>query len=395
MWTERQEYDSESGFRGRLLRRLGSLDYLQIFAMFSLLGVGLIFIRSIALQHGTLSAMSFFYKQLIWIAAGSCGWLLTSSLDYRRVEFKVLGVLFYLASVALLVVVLFFGVRVYDAVRWLDIRPLGLRLQPSELSKLGLTLLLSAMFSTRLFKIDSFFCLGLGVAAVAVPFGLTVIEPDLGSALILLPIFLGIVFCAGLKWRYIFLAISAAVLFGGAALINETMRIHPLLKEYQRARIQVFLNPERDLTGRGYNQYQAKLAVGSGGLLGKGIGEGTQNQLGFLPATISNNDFIFSVIAEEVGFLGCLGLLGLYLLLFYSILRSAFLCQDCYGRYLGVGICAIIFTHMFINIGMSLGVTPVTGLSLPFVSYGGSFIMTGMTSLGIMQSVYQYGRDED
>ena len=227
-------------------------------------------------------------------------------------------------------------------------------------------------------------------ATVALPFLLIVREPDLGSSLILLPIFVVILFTAGLKWRYILLAGLTAGILGGAAVLNEAMQIRPMLKEYQRDRIRVFLNPELDRTDTGYNSYQARLAVGSGGLTGKGIGEGTQNTLGFLPQTVSNNDFIFSVIAEEVGFLGCLLLIAAYLALFYSIIRTAFLTTDPFGRYLAVGIGSIIFSHCFINIGMSIGLAPVTGLSLPFVSYGGSFMLMGLAACGLLQSVYRY-----
>ena len=286
--------------------------------------------------------------------------------------------------------VFFIGVKVYGATRWLSIAPLGMRLQPSEFCKLALVMVLSAMFASPMFKVNRLPCLLLGAGTVALPFVLIVREPDLGSALILLPIYLAILFTAGLKWRYILLAGVAISILGGVVVLNEAMQFRPMLKEYQRDRIRVFLNPELDRTDTGYNSYQARLAVGSGGLTGKGIGEGTQNTLGFLPQTVSNNDFIFSVIAEEVGFLGCLLLLAAYLALFYSIIRTAFLTVDPFGRYLAVGIAGIFFTHCFINIGMSIGLAPVTGLSLPFVSYGGSFMLMGLAACGLLQSVYRY-----
>ena len=202
--------------------------------------------------------------------------------------------------------VFFIGVKVYGATRWLSIAPLGMRLQPSEFCKLALVMVLSAMFASPKIKVNRLPCLLLGAGTVALPFVLIVREPDLGSALILLPIYLAILFTAGLIWRYILLAGVAISILGGAVELNEAMQFRPMLKEYQRDRIRVFLNPELDSTDTGYNSYQARLAGGSGGLTGKGIGEGTQNTLGFLPQTVSNNDFIFSVIAEEVGFLGCL-----------------------------------------------------------------------------------------
>lgn len=381
---------SRSGFRPRLADFASGIDFIQIGALLCLIGTGLLFIYSTGAQIGGDHAASFFFRQLRWIGAGGILWLFCSLIDYRKIQYRILAVLFYLVTIVLLVLVFFIGVKVYGATRWLSIAPLGMRLQPSEFCKLALVMVLSAMFASPMFKVNRLPCLLLGAGTVALPFVLIVREPDLGSALILLPIYLAILFTAGLKWRYILLAGVAISILGGAVVLNEAMQFRPMLKEYQRDRIRVFLNPELDRTDTGYNSYQARLAVGSGGLTGKGIGEGTQNTLGFLPQTVSNNDFIFSVIAEEVGFLGCLLLLAAYLALFYSIIRTAFLTVDPFGRYLAVGIGSILFTHCFINIGMSIGLAPVTGLSLPFVSYGGSFMLMGLAACGLLQSVYRY-----
>lgn len=381
---------SRSGFRPRLADFAAGIDFIQIGALLCLIGTGLLFIYSTGAQIGGDHAASFFFRQLRWIGAGGILWLFCSLIDYRKIQYRILAVLFYLVTIVLLVLVFFIGVKVYGATRWLSIAPLGMRLQPSEFCKLALVMVLSAMFASPMFKVNRLPCLLLGAGTVALPFVLIVREPDLGSALILLPIYLAILFTAGLKWRYILLAGVAISILGGAVVLNEAMQFRPMLKEYQRDRIRVFLNPELDRTDTGYNSYQARLAVGSGGLTGKGIGEGTQNTLGFLPQTVSNNDFIFSVIAEEVGFLGCLLLLAAYLALFYSIIRTAFLTVDPFGRYLAVGIAGIFFTHCFINIGMSIGLAPVTGLSLPFVSYGGSFMLMGLAACGLLQSVYRY-----
>ena len=381
---------SRSGFRPRLADFASGIDFIQIGALLCLIGTGLLFIYSTGAQIGGDHAASFFFRQLRWIGAGGILWLFCSLIDYRKIQYRILAVLFYLVTIVLLVLVFFIGVKVYGGTRWLSIAPLGMRLQPSEFCKLALVMVLSAMFASPMFKVNRLPCLLLGAGTVALPFVLIVREPDLGSALILLPIYLAILFTAGLKWRYILLAGVAISILGGAVVLNEAMQFRPMLKEYQRDRIRVFLNPELDRTDTGYNSYQARLAVGSGGLTGKGIGEGTQNTLGFLPQTVSNNDFIFSVIAEEVGFLGCLLLLAAYLALFYSIIRTAFLTVDPFGRYLAVGIAGIFFTHCFINIGMSIGLAPVTGLSLPFVSYGGSFMLMGLAACGLLQSVYRY-----
>lgn len=200
---------------------------------------------------------------------------------------------------------------------------------------------------------------------------------------------MGVVFLGGLKWRYMIIGATLFATIASVEFVNEYKGYYPLLKPYQWQRIMVFFDPERDLQNRGYNQYQARLAVGSGGITGKGVGQGTQNTLGFLPKSVSNNDFIFSVIAEETGFIGSLTLLLLYGLLLYSVMRSAIRAPDDFGKYLGGTIGVLLFVHIFVNIGMSAGITPVTGLSLPLVSYGGSFIVLTMSSLGIMQSIYR------
>ena len=364
-----------------------SLDKLQIFTILFLSGVGLLFIYSTGVQAGY--GAGFFRRQLVWLAAGSVCYVVCSLPDLRDPRYRVLAALAYLLALALLVLVLIpgVGIRVYGATRWLSAGPL--RIQPSEFAKLALILALSAVFSSMAFRVDRLSGVLTGAVVTGMPFALIVVEPDLGSALVCVPIFLSMLFCAGLKWRFILIGVFAAVLLGSAVVLNETMRVRPLLTDYQRARILSFLDPERDRAGSGYNAYQAKLAVGSGGLTGKGVGEGTQNTLGFLPQTVANNDFIFSVIAEETGFFGALALISGYVLLLYSVMRTAFLSSDMFCRSLCVGVAAMIFTHMFVNIGMSIGVTPITGLSLPLVSRGGSFTVISMTALGLVQAVHR------
>ncbi len=365
----------------------GGPDWWQIASFLFLAGTGLIFIYSTGVQIDTPAASGFFWKQLVWLGVGAGLGITAAGLNYRAAYFRVFSVIFYFFVIGLLILVPLVGVKVYGATRWLDV--FGLRIQPSELAKLSLILLLGVMFSTPMFNVNRLRCLLLSLAALGLPFALIAIEPDLGSAVILLPLYLAIVFCAGLKARYILAAAAVAVVLGGTAVICEVFNYRPILRDYQRDRIKIFLNPESDRSGRGHNAYQARLAVGSGGLFGKGIGEGTQNTLGFLPQTVSNNDFIFSVIAEETGFFGCMLLICGYLALLGSIFRTALCAPDAFGRYIAVGIGTVFFTHAFVNIGMSIGLTPITGLSLPFVSYGGSFTAMGMLALGILQSIYR------
>ena len=365
-------------------------DYLQIISLGCLAAAGLIFIYSIGEQIGSDAAAVFFEKQIQWLCVGSVLWLAASFVDVKSRVFSLLSILFYIVSAILLALVLVVGTEVFGATRWLSI--FGFRLQPSELAKPALSLILGVIFSQL--SVNSWKGFLLGAAVTAIPFLLILKEPDLGSAAILIPVYVGIVFVSRLRWKYVLLSAAGALLIGGAAVANEAMKFKPLLKDYQRDRIMVFLNPERDRLHRGYNAYQARIAVGSGSWTGKGIGQGTQNKLGFLPHTVSNNDFIFSVIAEETGFFGCTLLLAGYLLLLTSILRTAYLAGDPLGRSFAVGTGVVIFSHVFINIGMSIGITPVTGLPLPMVSYGGSSLMTTMASMGLLQAIYRK-RPED
>ena len=205
-------------------------------------------------------------------------------------------------------------------------------------------------------------------------------QPDLGTALILLPVVGFTAFAARLKWRYLIILGAIALIILPAAYFS--------LKDYQRDRIMVFLDPERDPQNRGWNQLQAEMAIGSGGFTGKGFMQSTQNPMGYLPQTVSNSDFIFPVIAEETGFIGSLFVVLMFMLLLFSVLRTALLAADDFGRYLCVGVATVIFFHSVINIGMSIRLTPVTGLPLPLISYGGTFLVAMLVYLGIVHSIY-------
>ena len=368
-----------------------NLDYIQLFAMLGLLGIGLIFIYSTGSAYGIRGTFAF-YRQLQWIGLGGILWLAASLINYRSADFRFLTIPIYISVVILLILTLKFGTRVYGATRWIAIG--SIRIQPSEFAKLAMILLLSVVFAVPRFDVNRWKGILISLLIFIPPFFLVAKEPDLGSSVVMIPAYLGIVFCAGLKWRYILVSSLIVLLIGGAAVLNETMQIRPFLRAYQRDRIKVFLNPESDRLHRGYNAYQARLAVGSGGVFGKGIGKGEQNNLGFLPHTVANNDFIFSVVAEETGFAGALLLILLYGFLLYSIWRTAYYAAEPLGRYIAVGIGCVMIYHIFVNIGMCIGVAPVTGVPLPFVSYGGSFMLTIMAACGVLQSIYRHRRIE-
>ena len=363
---------------------LRKLDYLQLVTVGILLTVGLIFIRSIGGQIGSETALNYFPQQLKWIVVGFAVYAGFSLIDYRSIQCRIAALVLYGCCVVLLITVLVWGKEINNASRWLVLG--NFRLQPSEPAKFAIITVLAILFGSTGWqqrRLPTFFAT---LLAVGVPFLLIVVEPDLGSAMMLVPIYFAMIFVAGLKWRYIVMVTVAALIAAGVGIWDFTREKPVLLRSYQRDRIRVFLDPKYDIQNRGHQPYQARLGVGSGGAYGKGIGNGTQNALGFLPQMAAHNDFIFSVIAEETGFVGVFGLLMLYVLLFYSILRTAFFAPP-YGRLLATGVAVLLFFHVFINIGMSMGVTPVSGLSLPLVSYGGSFMVITMAALGLVQSV--------
>lgn len=360
------------------------LDYLQLAAVGILLTAGLVFIRSIGGQIGSETALNFFPQQLKWIAVGLVVYFGFAVIDYRSVQCRIAALALYLFCLFLLVAVLLWGKEINHASRWLIFG--NFRLQPSEPAKFAIITMLAVLFGSTGWKERRLQTFLLTVPTVGIPFWLIVKEPDLGSALMLLPIYFAMIFVAGLKWRYIVVVTVIAVIVSGIGIWDFTREKPLLLREYQQKRIRVFLDPKYDIQNSGHQPYQARLGVGSGGLYGKGIGNGTQNALGFLPQMAAHNDFIFSVIAEETGFVGVFGLLTAYVLLFYTTLRTAFFAPP-YGRLLAVGVTVMLFFHVFINIGMSMGVAPVSGLSLPLVSYGGSFIVITMAALGLVQSI--------
>ena len=363
---------------------LRKLDYLQLVTAGILLTVGLIFIRSIGGQIGSETALNFFPQQLKWIAVGLAVYFGFALIDYRSIYCRIAALVLYGGCLVLLVAVLVWGKEINNASRWLVFGTF--RLQPSEPAKFAIIAVLAILFASTGWKERRGLTGLLTLAAVGIPFILIAKEPDLGSAMMLMPIYFSMIFVAGLKWRYIVVVTVAAVIVSGIGIWDFTREKPLLLREYQQKRIRVFLDPKYDIQNSGHQPYQARLGVGSGGLYGKGIGNGTQNALGFLPQMAAHNDFIFSVIAEETGFVGVFGLLTAYVLLFYSMLRTAFFAPP-YGRLLAVGVTMMLFFHVFINIGMSMGVAPVSGLSLPLVSYGGSFIVITMAALGLLQSI--------
>jgi rod shape determining protein RodA len=297
--------------------------------------------------------------------------------------------------------VLIFGRTIYGAKRWLMlVGEIGV--QPSELAKVGTIMLLAGRLSEPGRALNRPLELLQILALVAIPAGLIMLQPDLGTAMVFLPTAMVLMFVAGVPFRYVGgLAGIGAVLVGFvlAALFLPAMlgageatqqRIASFsgLSDYQRVRIEVFFYPEKDPLGAGWNKRQSEIAVGSGGLKGKGYLRGTQNILGFLPRSVAPTDFIFSVVSEEKGFVGSVSVLVLFAMLIGCCVWAGLLTLDPLGRLLCTGIASLIFFHVFINVAMTIGLMPITGLPLPLLSYGGTFMIVMMSALGIIQSVY-------
>lgn len=372
---DRKEIPDGIPWKGIFLFIFRKIDLMQILTILALFAIGLAFIYGTGQQAGATSSI-LWQKQLQYFILGSIVWLFLSFTDYRYMGF--LSILAYPLAIFLLVYVLFNGTRYYGATRWISIG--GYSLQPSELAKVAVILTISRFLSLKKVNINHPLWMLAAIVLVGLPFFLIYKEPDLGTALVMLAAVAAIIFAARLKWRYIlFLVILIPVIALGGYFS---------MKEYQRDRVKVFLNPELDTKNRGWSQLQAELAVGQGGLTGKGFMQGTHNALGYLPQTVSNSDFIFPVIAEEKGLLGSYILVGLYMLLLFTILRTALVVEDDFGRYICIGAAVTFFMHSAVNIGMCIRLAPVTGLPLPLVSYGGTFLLATMCYLGLVHSVY-------
>lgn len=289
----------------------------------------------------------------------------------------------FAVALALLVAVEFIGFRGMGAQRWIN---LGIiQLQPSELMKITLILALARYFhGLTLDQVSRLKYLVTPALMIGVPFYLTLRQPDLGTAMLIVVVGVTLLFMAGLAWRYF--------IVGGVAALGAIPIAWGTLHEYQRQRVLTFLNPESDPLGSGYHILQSKIALGSGGVFGKGFMEGTQSHLNFLPE--KHTDFIFTMLAEELGLVGGLTLLGLYMMVLMFGISVGIQTRNQFGRLLAIGITVNFFLYIFINIAMVMGLLPVVGVPLPLVSYGGTAMLTLMLGFGLLMSVYIHRNQE-
>jgi rod shape determining protein RodA len=331
---------------------------------------------------GVFDGGSVFLRALMWTAIAVAVFLVATSFDYHWL--KTFAWPLYLIQLGLLVLTLAIGGGVGGTSRWVSL--FGLQFQFSELAKVLMIVVLANYLGSRVGKLGSLWAMvGAGMLA-GPPFVLVLMQPDLGTALVFGAILVATLFMSGASLRW--LGIMA-----GAAIAAFPFVWTYILADYQKARLTAFLNPLADIQGAGYQLYQAQIAVGSGGWFGKGLTNGAQNALGLLP--VQDTDFVFAILAEELGFVGAIVVLGLFVALLWRVLSAGWRSKDPFGTIFACGVGAMLLFQLFVNVGMVIGIMPITGIPLPFISHGGASLISIALALGILQSInIRQGRAE-
>lgn len=374
-------------------RTLRNLDFLFIFITFLLLMASLI-ILSTASTNVLKSAPWHYVKlQAVWIIVGIGAAAVLAVIDYEK--WRTYRWWIYGFNLTLLLIVIFFGDTAKGATRWIP-TPFGFNIQPSEFAKIFIILTLADFLADRKGKLNNYQDFIMPFLFVLLPMLFIFKQPDLGTTLVFVAIFIGMMFVAGANpWKF------GGLLLGGAVIVGIALWLHfstslpgwlhwaqglPLpMQDYQLRRLSIFVNPEADMSGDGYHIIQSIWAIGSGGLWGKGYQMGTQGQLNFLPE--HHTDFIFSVVGEEFGFIGTITLLFLFLIFLLRSLSIALKARDTYGMLISAGIVSMFTFHILVNVGMTSGIMPVTGIPLPLISAGGSAMLSNMAAVGLLLSV--------
>ena len=366
----------------------------------ALIVLGVVFIGSAGAARSVAALQTAWRSHAVTAIGGFVLMFTLAALDYRKLlDWTALP--YFAISLILLVAVLFLGSRIYGGRRWLWF------FQPSEVAKLATILFLAQVFGRAGNRLCGFCGFLVAVALLVPPILLILAEPDLGTALVLVPTAVAMLLVARIWAKGMLVLILVGTLAAGAVLgtvkaavhctdPDRQARIYAYLpfKPHQLARLKTFVDPDADPYGSGWNLRQAKISIGSGSLSGKGIGRGEAKFLGYLPPSVSMNDFIFAVLAEEAGFIGAAATLLLFFGIFVSGTYTALRCMDDRGRLIVVGVMTLLFSHAYINIAMSIGLMPITGLPLPFISAGKTFLMVTCAALGLVQSVAVHGRLE-
>ena len=394
-----------------LLSKLKKLDYIMFACVIALIVMGVVFVKSAGSARASLALQNLWQGHAMAATLGVFLYLFLSVIDYRKLLFWTAKP-FYIISLVMLVAVLIVGTDRFGGRRWLWF------FQPSEVAKLAVIMVVAQIFSrivtplknrmkfddAKVVQFEGFKAFAAGMALLGIPAFLILCEPDLGTTLVLIPAVIMMILASRLCTHWIIGMCLIGVISAGLVIgtvwtaENSTPEKRDAiyaklpLKNHQIKRLRVFISPEADIHGVGYNLRQSIISIGSGSLKGKGIGKGEQKALGYLPPAVSLNDFIFAVLAEEVGFMGSLAMLLLFAVLLLRGLKAAFVCDDPKGRLLAVGIVTLIFCHVYVNVAMNIGLMPITGLPLPFISAGRTFLIVVLVALGMLQSVAVHGR---
>ncbi len=355
--------------------RLFNIDWLLFFSALLISIIGLVTMGSFG------EAGHYFDRQIIWLIVSVVIFFVLSMFDYRFLRRPGVVIISFILSVLLLMALFVLGQVSKGAQSWFSVGSVSF--QPADAIKLVVIVLLSKYFSKRHIEIANVRHIFLSGAYIFIIFALVFFQPDFGSALIIFLIWLGMILVSGISKKHLL----AVFILGSIAF---ALLWGYMLHDYQKARIMNFIHPLADIRGTGYSAYQSTIAVGSGQLLGKGIGYGTQSKLSFLPEY--ETDFIFAAYAEEWGFGGVLLLFFLICILLWRILRSAYYGAGNFEILFGCGLAIMLFSHFLVNIGMNIGIMPVTGITFPFMSYGGTNLLTCFTGLGILMGMRRYAR---
>ncbi|MFA6096602.1 MAG: rod shape-determining protein RodA [Candidatus Paceibacterota bacterium] len=357
---------------------LNKIDVALFVSQTILIVIGIITIFSTSYSSSGSDFVNF-NKQAIFAIVGIVVFFVISLVDYRAIK-NYTGIIYVIACIILILVAIM-GKNIRGTAGWFDLGFVSL--QPAEFVKIAMIIIIAKYFTKIDIYINSFKKAIVSGIYVLIPVSLIMMQPDMGSALIIIFIWIAMLILSGVNKKYILYITILAIVLSGIGWQYA-------LKDYQKSRILSFFDSEYDPMGAGYNVRQSVIAIGSGNIWGKGLGHGSQSQLNFLPE--KHTDFIFAVIAEEMGFVGIILVIGLYGIIFYRLLRIAEEAEDNFGKYLVLGTSLLVFFHVVINIGMNMGIMPVTGIPLPLVSYGGSSLVSLMVMFGIVNSVYIKGR---
>jgi len=354
----------------------GRIDWVLFLATLPLLAAGLITMRTLGGGDDY-----FFSRQIIWIAVSFAVFFLFSFIDWRFLRKGEVLVSLLGAAIAILAGLLFFGTVVKGAASWIALPFFAI--QPSDPIKILIILILAKYFSRRHIEIANIRHIIVSGIYVLIPTIFIFFQPDFGSALIFFMIWLGMIMVSGVSKKHLLLVfLIFAIIFGASWFF--------VLESYQKDRVLTFLHPLKDIRGAGYNAYQSMIAVGSGQIFGKGIGFGTQSRLEFLPER--QTDFIFAAFTEEWGLIGALFIFIFYGIVIWRVLKNAFLGQTNFESFFGMGFAILLVSHFIVHVGMNIGLMPITGITLPFLSYGGSHMITIFAGLGILMGMRKYAR---